>query len=163
MSEDVCYADKQLNPDMDFEKMGLNSRYGLPTKGSVKNMRECDGYCLSDDLQNRSVVPIKKGNQTPFSSEDDGSLDIMNSSDIQYGEESSVSGFRKEKKCRVLNTEAKSVTQGGMKQVFLSDSRDQTVVGTEVKSVDKAQQPRKLRKNIASYEALDYFDPLGKD
>ncbi|KAJ1427281.1 Zinc finger, CW-type [Sesbania bispinosa] len=196
MTEDVCYADKQLNPDMDFEKVGLNSRYGLPTKGSVKNMRECDEYCLSEDLQNRSVVPIKKGNQTPFSS-DAGSLDIMNSSkngsikkrklndwldnekhntlsvvgDIQYGEESSVSGFRKEKKCRVLNTEPKSVTQsddklsrkGGMKQVFLSDSRDQTAVGTEVKSVDKVQQPRKLRKNVASYEALDYFDPLGKD
>ncbi|KAJ1395192.1 Zinc finger, CW-type [Sesbania bispinosa] len=196
MTEDVCYADKELNPDMDFEKVGLSSSYGLPTKGSVKNMRECDEYCLSEDLQNRSVVPIKKGNQTPFSS-DDGSLDIMNSSksgsikkrklndwldnekhntlsvvgDIQYGEESSVSGFRKEKKCRVLNTEAKSVTQGddklsrkgGMKQVFLSDSRDQTAVGIEVKSVDKAQQPRKLRKNVASYEALDYFDPLGKD
>lgn len=195
--EGVHSADKQLNPDMDFEKVGLNSRSCLPEKAGGKNMREHDEYCLSKDVLNKSVVPLKKGDQAQFSS-DDGSLDVTNSGkngsnkkrksndwldnkkcnnplsvqgDMGSGEESNASGFRKEKKRRVLNPEEKSIAEGddilsrrgGMKQIFLSDSRDQMVVGTQVKNVDKSKQPRKLRKSVASYEDFGCFDSPGKD
>ncbi|KAK7264610.1 hypothetical protein RJT34_32219 [Clitoria ternatea] len=195
-TEDVCYADKQLNPDIEFGKVGLNSRNGLPNKTCRKNIRNYDDYCLSDDLQDKLVVPVKKGDRARFLS--NGSLDAMNSSenglskkrklsdwpdsekhsntlsldgDMQCGEQG-LRGFNKEKKCIVLNTGMKSVTEGdgklsresGMKQVPLPDSRDQMAVGTEVKNVNnKAQQPRKHRKNVASYQSLVCFDPLGKD
>lgn len=197
-TEDVCYADKQLNPDMDFENVGLNSRNGLPTKASgKKNTRARDEYCLSKDLQNKLVVPVKKVDQPQLFS-DDESLDVTNRSkngstkkrksddwldnekhnntlsvqgDMQCGEESNVGRFRKEKKFRALNTEEKSVTEdddilcrkGGMKRVLLSDSRNQMAAGTEVKSVNKVHHPWKPRKNGASYQALDCFNPLGKD
>ncbi|KAK7363607.1 hypothetical protein VNO77_05756 [Canavalia gladiata] len=192
--EDVCYADKQLNPGMEFEKVGLNSRNGLPTKAGGKNMRKYVDYCLSDNLQRKLVVPVKKGDQAQFSS--DGSLDATNSrkngsvkerklsdrldnerhnklsleGDVQCGGEGNL-GYQKEKKYIVLNTETKSVTEdddklqreSGMKRGFLSDSRDQMAVRTEVKSVSKVQQPRKNRKNVTSYQAFDCFDPLSKD
>ncbi|XP_061349135.1 cysteine-tryptophan domain-containing zinc finger protein 7-like [Gastrolobium bilobum] len=197
-TEDVSYTDKQPNPGMHFEKVGPNSRNGLPTKASGKNMRKYDEHCLSEDLQDTLVVPVKKGNRAQSSS-GDGSLGVMNSNkndcsikkrkskdwldnekhndtmslqdDMCCGEEGNVRGFMKEKKYRVLNTEAKPVSvgddklsiEGGMKRVFLSNSRDQTTVTTELKSVDKAQQTRKLRKNIASRQALDCFDTLRKD
>ncbi|TKY54131.1 MORC family CW-type zinc finger protein 4 [Spatholobus suberectus] len=194
-TEDICYADKQLNPGMEFRKVGLNSRNGLPTKASGKNMRKYDDYCLSDNLEDKLAFPVKKGDRAEFLS-DDGSLDATNSSksgsikkrkmsdwldndkhnktlslegDMQCGKEGNVN--RKEKKYVVLNTEAKSVTdsddklirESGMKRVFLSDSRDEMAVGTEVKSVNKVQQPRKHKKSVASYQALNCFDPLGKD
>ncbi|XP_027332247.1 uncharacterized protein LOC113847373 isoform X2 [Abrus precatorius] len=193
-TEDVCHADKQLNSDMEFEKKDLNSRNGFSRKSSGKDTRKYDDYCLPDNLQDKLVVPVKKRDQAQFSS-DDGSLDATNCTknslikkrklrdwlsnerhnnalsiegDKQCGEEGEVSGFMKEKKYIVLNTKAKSVTEGddelsgesGMKQGFLSDSRDQMTVGTEVKSVDKAWQPRKHQKNVTSYQALD---SLGKD
>ena len=176
-TEDVYYADKQLNPGMDFEKVDLNSRNGLPTKASGKDMWKYDEYCLSEDIQGKLVVPVKKGDQAQFLS-DDGSLDVTNNSkkdgsikkrklknwidnekhdafslqgDMRCDEEGSASGFRKEKNYKVLNSEGKSVIEGddklnregGVRRVFLSDSRDQMAVGTEVKSVDKAQPPRK--------------------
>ncbi|RDY01624.1 hypothetical protein CR513_15022, partial [Mucuna pruriens] len=194
-TEDVCYADKQLNPGMEFEKVSLKSTNGLPTKASGENMRKYDDYCWSDDLEDKLVFPVKKGDWAQFSS-DDGSMDATNSSksgsikkrkigdwldnekhnktlslegDMQCGKEGNVS--RKEKKYIVLNTETKSVTESddkliresGMKQVFLSDNRDKMAVGTEVKSVNKVQHPRKHKKSVASYQALDCLDPLSKD
>ena len=88
---------------------------------------------------------------------------------MQCGKEGNAN--KKEKKYIVLNTEAKSVTErddklireSGMKRVFSSDSRDEMAIGTEVKSVNKVQQPRKHNKIVASYQALDCFDPLSKD
>uniref|UniRef100_A0A0R0J8U8 CW-type domain-containing protein n=1 Tax=Glycine max TaxID=3847 RepID=A0A0R0J8U8_SOYBN len=194
-TEDVYYADKQLNPSMEFKKVGLNSRNGLPTKASGKNMGKYDDYCWSDDLEDKLVVPVKKGDWAQFSS-DDGSLDATNSSkigsikkrkmtdwldsekhnktlslegDMKCGKEGNVN--RREKKYIVLNMDAKSVTErddklvreSGVKRVFSSDSRDEMAIGTEVKSVNKVQQPRKHKKNVASYQALDCFDQLGKD
>ncbi|KAL2339060.1 hypothetical protein Fmac_013506 [Flemingia macrophylla] len=71
----------------------------------------------------------------------------------------------------VLNMEAKSVTESddklnrktGMKQVFLSDSSDKMAVGAELKGANKVQQHRKHKISVASYCALDYFDPLSRD
>ena len=68
----------------------------------------------------------------------------------QYGEEGNASEIRKQKKYRILSKEAKLVTEGddklskdGMRQVCLSGNRDQMAVGTEVRFVDKGNQPRK--------------------
>ncbi|KAG4378362.1 hypothetical protein GLYMA_17G024800v4 [Glycine max] len=134
-AEDVCYADKPLNPGMEFKKVGLISRNSLPTKASGRNMRKYDDYCWSDDLVDKLVVPVKKGDRAQFSS-DDGSLDATNTrksgsikkrkmadwldnekhnktlsleGNMQCGKEGNAN--KKEKKYIVLNTEAKSVTE----------------------------------------------------
>ncbi|TKY72634.1 bidirectional sugar transporter SWEET12 [Spatholobus suberectus] len=196
----VCYADKQLNPGMGLEKVALYSRNNLPTKASGKDMRNYDEYCLSEDVEdNRFPVTVKKeGDQAQVSSGGGGSLDVKNSiksdglvkkrklkdrlddekhnnsyslhGEKQYGEEGNASELRKEKKYRILNKEAKSVTEGddklskgGMREVYLSGNRDQMAVGTEVRFVDKGNQLRKHRKNIASIHASDGIDQLGKD
>lgn len=198
-TEYVCYADKQLDPDMGPEKVVLNRRNGFSTEASGKDMRKHDEYCISEDVEERSVVPVKKeGDQAQVSS-GGGSLDLKNSSKNgvpmkkrklkdwlddgshnslyslhgakQYGEEEgNASKFRKENKYKILNKEAKSVTEGddklskgGMRQVCLPGSQDQTAAGTEVRYVDKGHQPRQHRKNNASHQALDGIDLLGKD
>ncbi|RDX82563.1 hypothetical protein CR513_36627, partial [Mucuna pruriens] len=194
----VCYADKQLNPGTGLEKVALYSRNGLPIKASGKDMRKYDEYCLSEDVQEKLPVAVKKeGNQGQVSS-GGGSLDVINGSksdglmkkrklkdrlddekhnnsyslhgEKQYSEGGNASELRKEKKYTILNKEAKSVTEGddklskgGMRQVCLSGNRDQMVGGTEVRFVDKGNQPRKHRKNIASLHASDGTDQLGKD
>ncbi|CAL0325813.1 unnamed protein product [Lupinus luteus] len=193
-AEDVCYADKEMNPGVDFKKVSLNSGNDLLMKSS----RNYNEYYLSEDVQDKLVVPVKKGDQSQFSPNDvsfnvsnnskkDGSIKKRNLKDwlecekhnhtssmqydMQRGQEGLASGYRKEKKHSLLNTEAKSVPEGddklniegGVKHVFLSDSRDQMAVGTEWKSIDTAHQPRKKRKNVAPHQGLDCFDPLGKD
>ncbi|KAH1147310.1 hypothetical protein AAZX31_15G146600 [Glycine max] len=206
--ENVFYADKQLNPGMDLEKVSLYSRNSLATKASGKDMRKHDEYCLSDDVQDSLPVTVKKeGDQAQVLS-GGGSLDVINGSksglmkkrklkecmddekhnnscsshgekhnnsysshgEKQYGEEGNASEFRKEKRYRILNKEAKSLTEGdnklskgGMRQVCLSGNRDQMAVGTEVRFVDKGNQPRKHRKNTASLHASDGIGQLGKD
>ncbi|XP_027338643.1 uncharacterized protein LOC113852537 [Abrus precatorius] len=194
-TENGCYADKQLNPGTGLEKVALNSTNGLPMKASRKDMRKYDEYCLSEDAQDR--LPVKKEGDQAQALSGGGSLDVKNSSknglmkkrkrrdwlddekhnnsyslngDKQHGEEGNANEFRKEKKYKIFNKEAKSVTEGddklskgGMRQVCLSGSRDQNTVGTEERLVDKCQQPKKLRKNIASHQALDGTDQLGKD
>ncbi|KAJ1407623.1 Zinc finger, CW-type [Sesbania bispinosa] len=195
-TENVCYVDKQSNPGMNLENVALNSRNGLPTIASGKDMREYDEYCSSEDVQDRLLVPVKKEGDKAQVSSGCGSLDMKNSSndlrkkrklkdwldnekqnssyamhgDQQGGEEGNANKFRKEKKCKILNEEAKSVTdgdnklsKGGMRQVCLSGSRDQTAVGAVVRYVDKGHQPRKHRKSIASHQASDGIDPLSKD
>ncbi|XP_020226190.1 uncharacterized protein LOC109807896 [Cajanus cajan] len=194
-TEDVCYADKHLNSGLGFKKVGLNSRNGLPTKATGKNMRKYGDYDCSTNQEGKLVVPVKKGDWAQFSS-DDGSLDATNSSksgskkkrkmrdwmdneknkktlsledNMKCGKEGNIN--RREKKYIVLNMEAKSVTESddklnresGMKQVLMSDSRDEMAVGAELKSVNKVQQQRKHKKSVAANQALDYFDPLSKD
>ncbi|KAK7289956.1 hypothetical protein RIF29_04021 [Crotalaria pallida] len=192
---DVFYAERQLKPVM-FEKVGLNSRNGLPAKASGMDMRKYDEYCLSDDVQDKLLVPVKKGDQSQFLSGSE-SFDVKSGSkndgsakkrklkdwvddekhdnsfslqgDKQCGKEGNASGFRKEKKARILNTEAKLVidddklNKGGMRQVCLSSSRDQMAVGTKVKFVDKSQQLKKHRRNSASHQVSDGIGSLGKD
>jgi len=179
--EVVFYADKHLKHGMEFKRGGVNSRDDLPTKASGSD-------------NNKSVVPVKKGDQARFSS-DDSSLVATNSRQSgsikkrktndwrdKHDETSFLEGDmkrvkygnvnRKEKKYTVLNTEAKPVTESddefiketGMKQVLLPDSRDKMALGTEVKSdINKAHQPRKHKRNVASYNALDCSDPSGGD
>ena len=183
-TEDICYADEQLNPDLGLEKVGFNSRKVLPTKTSGNDMRKYDEYCLSEDVQDKLLVPTKKGDQAVVSS-GGGSLDVKNSSkhdgslkkrklkdwvdkekrcssftlqdDKHSGGEGNTSGFREEKKYAILNTESKSVTAGDDK---LNKGRKRQA---EVQVVDKALQPNKRRKNIASHQVLDGSNPLGKD
>lgn len=197
-TEDACYDEKQLKAGKGLKKVGLNSRNGLPSKASGMDMRKYDEYCLPEDEQDKLLVPVKKvGDQAQVLS-GGGSFNVKNNSknvhsvkkrklkdwldnekhngsfslqgDKQCGKEHNASGFPKEKKSRILNIEAKSVTEvddklnkGGMRQVCLSGRKDQMPVGSEVKFVDKAQKPRKHRKNTASHQSLDGIDPLGKD
>nr|KYP50137.1 hypothetical protein KK1_028121 [Cajanus cajan] len=155
-TENVCHADKQLNPGMGLEKVALYSKNGFPKKASGKDMRKYDESCLSEDVQVRLPVTAKKeGDQAQVSS-GGGSLDVKSSirsdrlmkkrklkdrpnDEKQYGEEGNVSEFRKEKKHRILNKEAKSVTE-------------------EVRFADKCNQPRKHRKSITSLHASDGID-----
>ncbi|KAL2341738.1 hypothetical protein Fmac_009678 [Flemingia macrophylla] len=196
-TENVCYADKQLNPGMGLEKVALYSRNGLPTKASGKDMRKYDEYCLSEEVQVRLPVTAKKvGDQAQVSS-GGGFLEVKRSSKSdslvkkrklkdrlddekhknshflhdgkQYSKEGNESGFRKVKKQRVLNKEAKSVVEyddklskGGMKQDCLLGNRSQMAGATEVRFVDKGNQ-RKHRKSIPSLHSSNDIDQLGKD
>ncbi|KAK7329412.1 hypothetical protein VNO77_23579 [Canavalia gladiata] len=195
-TKNVCYADKQLNPGMGLQKVALNSRNGLPTKASEKDMSRYDEYFLSEDVQDSLPVAVKKEEDQAQVSSGGGSLDVKNSSisdglvkkrklkdwlddekhnnsyshGEQYHEEGNAREYKKGKKCKTLNKEARLLTEadgklskGGMKQVCLSGSRDQIAVGTEVRVVEKGVQPRKHRKSIASHQALDGIDRLGKD
>ncbi|XP_020232563.1 uncharacterized protein LOC109812911 isoform X2 [Cajanus cajan] len=181
-TENVCHADKQLNPGMGLEKVALYSKNGFPKKASGKDMRKYDESCLSEDVQVRLPVTAKKeGDQAQVSS-GGGSLDVKSSirsdrlmkkrklkdrpnDEKQYGEEGNVSEFRKEKKHRILNKEAKSVTEGddklskgGMRQDCLLGNRGQMASATEVRFADKCNQPRKHRKSITSLHASDGID-----
>ncbi|KAI4345443.1 hypothetical protein L6164_012567 [Bauhinia variegata] len=193
-TEDLCYASEQL----DLEKVGLNSRNGLPMMASGKDMRKYDEYCLSEDGKHKLVVSVKKQGENAQFLSDGGSLEVTNNSKggdsykkrklkdwkdsikhnvtcfLQDGkpyEENIVSGFRKEKKYKVLNAEAKSVielndnlnSEGRVNQVCFSSSRDHLAVGTEVRSVDKAQQRRKQSEKVAFQQVSDSIDPLGRD
>ncbi|KAF7837845.1 uncharacterized protein G2W53_006327 [Senna tora] len=141
-TEDFWSADKQLNPSMNLEKEGQNSRNGFPTKASGKDMRKYDEYCLSDDVQNKLVVPVKKQGDQAQVSTDGESLDVKRNrkrdasmkkrkledrkdtdkpndafslqDDKQYGE-GSLSGYRKEKMFKVINMEEKSVFENNDK------------------------------------------------
>ncbi|KAK7412954.1 hypothetical protein VNO78_04742 [Psophocarpus tetragonolobus] len=192
-TENVLYANKQLNTGMGHEKVSLNSRNGLPTKASGKDMRKYDEYCLSEDVLDRLPATVKKeGDQAQVSS-GGGSLDVKNCSKSNglmkkrklkdrmddekhnnsysfHGEESNASEFGREKKYRILNKEAKSTTEGddklskgGVRQVCLSGNRDQMAVGAEVRFVDKGNRLRKHRKNGSSLHASDGVDQLGKN
>lgn len=138
-TENITSADKELNPSMDLEKVDQKSRNGFPTKASGKDMRKYDEYCLSEDVQDKLVVPAKKQGYQAQVLLDGGALDLKSNSkkdasmkkrkledwqdtdklnetfslqdDKQYGE-GSLREFRKEKKLKVLNTQGKSVTQG---------------------------------------------------
>ncbi|KAE9594249.1 putative transcription factor & chromatin remodeling CW-Zn family [Lupinus albus] len=192
--DDVCHTEKQLKPVMCLEDVGLKSRNGLPAKASGMDMRKYDDYCLSDDIQDKLLDPVKKeGNRTRSDSgsfgvknggKSDGSVkkrklkdwvdneEHNNSFSLQGNKqcdkEGNESGFRKEKKSRILDTEVKSVTEvdklnnGGITQVCLSGSNDQMAVGMKVKFVDKAQQPKKHTKDTASRQASFHIVPFGK-
>ncbi|CAL0334939.1 unnamed protein product [Lupinus luteus] len=169
-TEDVFYSEKQLKRSTGFDKVGLKSRNGQPAKASGMDVKKFDNYCLFEDVEDKLLDPVKKeGDQ---SQSDGGSFDVKHGSkngvsvkkikfkdwvdnekqgDKQCVEEGNASGFRKEKKSRILNTVAKS------------DSRDQMDVGTKVKFVDKAQQPKKHRINTASRISSDGIGELGKD
>ncbi|XP_019419776.1 PREDICTED: uncharacterized protein LOC109330169 isoform X2 [Lupinus angustifolius] len=193
--EDVCHTEKQLKPGMFLADAGLKSRNGLPEKASGMDIRKYDDFFLSDDIQDKLLDPVKKeGNRTQS---DGGSFGVKNGGKSdgsvkkrkledwvdtekhnnsfslqgtkQCDKEGNASGFRKEKKSRILNMEVKSATEGdklnngGMMQVCLSGSREQMAVRTKVKFVDKGQQPKKHRKNTASCQASDHTVPFGKD
>lgn len=193
-TEDVYCADSQL----DLDKVGLNSRKWLPMKATGKEQKS-DGYCLSVDVKDKLVVPDKKlvdnaqvlSDGVPLaaatnSSKKDVSIkkrklewtddkrhtSAMSLQDgMLYGEDGCVSGFRKEKKYRVLKTQINSDTEGdnefnrkcGMSQICLSGSKDHMAVNTEVRSVDKAQREGKHRKKVASQQTLHANGPLGRD
>ncbi|XP_019439306.1 PREDICTED: uncharacterized protein LOC109345011 isoform X2 [Lupinus angustifolius] len=195
-TEDVCYAEKQLKPSMGLYKVGLKSRNGQPAKASGVDMQKYDNYCLPEDVEDNLLDPVKKvGDQ---SQSDVESFDVKHGSkndisvkkrkfkdwvdnekhddsfsledDKQCGKEGNASGFRKEKKSRILSTEAKSVMEvddksnkGGMMHVCMSGSRDQMNVGTKVKFIDKAQKPKKHRINTESHKSLDGIGQSGKD
>ncbi|KAJ7955064.1 CW-type zinc-finger protein [Quillaja saponaria] len=90
------------------------------------------------------------------------------------GEESVESGLTKEKKDKVSKSKSKNLIsndgddnfnrKGTVTQIFLPGSKNHDAVGMgEVRSVDKHQQPRKNRKQIASQQSLDGRDGLWKD
>lgn len=141
-TEDICSADRQLNPGIDLEKVGQNSRNGFLAKASGKDMRKYDEYCLSEDAPDKLVAPIKKQRDQAQVLSDGGSLDAKSNSkkdaslkkrkledqkdgdklngtfafqdDKRHGE-GSLSGSRKEKKFKGFNTEAKSVFESNDK------------------------------------------------
>ncbi|CAJ1941046.1 unnamed protein product [Sphenostylis stenocarpa] len=192
--EVVSYADKQLKHGMKFKEVGLNSRNDIPPKASGENTRKCDDYCWSDDSKfvvpakkgDRAQFSSDDGSLDAINIKQSGSIKKRKMSEWMDDEKHNKAFYvegdmhrvkegnvnRKEKKYTVLNTEAKLATESddkfikesGVKRVFLSDSRDKTAIGTEMKSnTNKVHQPRKHKKNVASYQALDCFDPLGKD
>ncbi|KAI9123074.1 hypothetical protein K1719_005963 [Acacia pycnantha] len=140
-TEDICITDAQLSPGMDLEKVAQNSRNGFPAKASGKHMRKYDEYCLSEDVQDKLVGPLKKpGDQTlvlsnggsldlkSFSKkgsslkkrkledwQDAGKLHNMSFQDDKQYDKGSASGSKKEKKFRVLNPEEKSFTESEYK------------------------------------------------
>ncbi|CAJ1975979.1 unnamed protein product [Sphenostylis stenocarpa] len=172
-TENVFYVNKQLNPDMHLEKVSVYSRNGMPTKASGKDMRKYDEYCLSEDAQDRLPVTVtKEVDQAQGSSGLTKKRKLKDGPDDekQYGEEGDTNEFSKEKKYRILNKKAKSVTEGdnklskgGMRQVCLAGNGDQMAIGTEVRLGDKGNQLRKHRKNVASLDASDGIDQLGKN
>ncbi|KAI9122861.1 hypothetical protein K1719_005750 [Acacia pycnantha] len=139
-NEDIYITDAQLSPGMDLEKVAQNSRNGFPAKTSGKDMRKYDEYCLSEDVEDKLVGPLKKhGDQTQVSS-NGGSLDLksysrkgsslkkrkledwqdadklhMSFQDYKQYDKGSASGSKKENKFRVLNPEAKSFTESKYK------------------------------------------------
>lgn len=88
-------------------------------------------------------------------------------------EESSESGFRKEKKSRVSRTDDKELSstsgydkskrKGREARVVSSDTKNHQVDGRdENRSIDKDQQPKKLSKKIVSQQPLDGVYSLKK-
>ncbi|KAG4990523.1 hypothetical protein JHK87_023980 [Glycine soja] len=122
------------------------------------------------DVKNRSKSGLMKKRKLKEHMDDEKHNNSYSShGEKQYGEEGNASEIRKQKKYRILSKEAKLVTEGddklskdGMRLVCLSGNRDQMAVGTEVRFVDKGNQPRKHRKNVASLHASDSIDQLGK-
>ena len=207
-TQDMHYSDKHQTSDMDLVRVRVSSSTVLPTKGSGKDMRKYDEYCLSEDtkfdVKDKVLVSVKKlGDQaqilsdggsldTRKSSKKDGSLKKRRSKDwednknqmetfqnsahdggVYEKEESSESGFRKQKKFRVSKTEVKessnndaddkSNKNGRMSQILMS-SRDHPVDGMEgVRRNDKEQQPRKHKNKIASQQTMDVVDSLRRD
>lgn len=198
-TEDLYYSDKHQTSEMDLVRVRISSSAVLPTKGSGKDMRKYDEYCLSEDAKfdakDKVIVSVKKlGDQAQIMS-DGGSLDMRKSSKkggslkkrksnnwddnknqvemfqnsahdggVYEKEESSESGFRKQKKLRVSKTELKesstndddddkSNKRGRMSQLILS-SRDNPVV---------EQQLRKHKKKVSSKQNVDVVDSLRRD
>ncbi|XP_014505537.1 uncharacterized protein LOC106765429 [Vigna radiata var. radiata] len=191
--EVVGNADKHLKHGMDYKKVGLNSRNDLPTKASGENTTRYDDYCSSDDNKfvvpvkkgDGAQFSSDDGSLDATNSRQSGSVKERKMSDWRDNEKHNEtlymegdmhrvknSNVNKKQKYTVLNTEAKPVIESDdefikeskMKRAFLPASRDKMSTGTEVKSdINMARQPRKHKKNVASYQALDCFDPSGGD
>ncbi|KAK7266016.1 hypothetical protein RIF29_18655 [Crotalaria pallida] len=103
------------------------------------NKRE---YCLSDDVQDRLDSILVRW--------------VISS----VAKRVMQMDLGRKNESRILNTKAKSVIDDDklnkgevrLRQVCLSGSSDQMVVGTKVKFVDKSQQSKKNRRNIASHQ-----------
>ncbi|KAM3707663.1 hypothetical protein ACB094_02G042500 [Castanea mollissima] len=207
-TEDLYYSDKHQTSEMDLVRVRISSSAVLPTKGSGKDMRKYDEYCLSEnakfDAKDKVIVSVKKlGDQAQIMS-DGGSLDMRKSSKkdgslkkrksnnwddnknqvemfqnsahdggVYEKEESSESGFRKQKKPRVSKTELKesstndddddkSNKRGRMSQIILS-SRDHPVDGMEEVRRNNEQQVRKHKKKVSSKQNVDFVDSLRRD
>ncbi|KAL4642890.1 hypothetical protein ACB092_02G052500 [Castanea dentata] len=207
-TEDLYYSDKHQTSEMDLVRVRISSSAVLPTKGSGKDMRKYDEYCLSEnakfDAKDKVIVSVKKlGDQAQIMS-DGGSLDMRKSSKkdgslkkrksnnwddnknqvemfqnsahdggVYEKEESSESGFRKQKKPRVSKTELKesstndddddkSNKRGRMSQIILS-SRDHPVDGMEEVGRNDEQQVRKHKKKVSSKQNVDFVDSLRRD
>ncbi|KAM3755481.1 hypothetical protein ACB098_02G042700 [Castanea mollissima] len=207
-TEDLYYSDKHQTSEMDLVRVRISSSAVLPTKGSGKDMRKYDEYCLSEnakfDAKDKVIVSVKKlGDQAQIMS-DGGSLDMRKSSKkdgslkkrksnnwddnknqvemfqnsahdggVYEKEESSESGFRKQKKPRVSKTELKesstndddddkSNKRGRMSQIILS-SRDHPVDGMEEVRRNDEQQVRKHKKKVSSKQNVDFVDSLRRD
>ncbi|XP_059435060.1 cysteine-tryptophan domain-containing zinc finger protein 7-like isoform X2 [Corylus avellana] len=79
-TEDKSYADKHRTSKMDSDRGHISAITALPTKGSGKDMRKYDEYCLSEDtkldVRDKVLVSVKKlGDQAQVLS-DGGSLDM---------------------------------------------------------------------------------------
>ncbi|XP_028781447.1 uncharacterized protein LOC114737664 isoform X2 [Neltuma alba] len=199
-TEDVHYSDGHLNRGTDQDMVEPISRKCSSMKVSWKCIEKYGNYCLSEDTKDKSVVPPKKLEdqaQVLSSSVALGEVNVSNEDESmkkrklkdwmddkkqnnllsrqdcgQYREEGSVSGFRKERKRRVLKTQINSDAEGdiefdqkgGRSRICLSGSRDDMDVDTEeIGNSDKAQQRRKHKIKVASQRALDCNDPLGRD
>ncbi|KAJ9181948.1 hypothetical protein P3X46_005991 [Hevea brasiliensis] len=134
-TENASHTDKYHNSDMDLGRMGLNSKSGLSTKASGKEVWKSNEHFSGDlkfDRKEKLLVSMKKlGDRTQMSS-DGGSLNMGTSDKInismkkrklrewqdnQNGANSSLSakekgecvGLKKEKKSRVSKSGASSM------------------------------------------------------
>ncbi|KAB1214027.1 hypothetical protein CJ030_MR5G017290 [Morella rubra] len=206
--DDMHHADKNPTSKVDLGRVRISSSTVLPTKGSAKDFRKHDDYCLSEDrkcdVKDKVLVADKKLGDQPPGLSGGGSLDVKMSSSsaislkkrkskdqrdkkneietfpnsapdgrVPEKEESSESGFRKEKKLKVSKTEVKdsgsndaddkSNKKGRMSESFLSGTRNHPVDRMEVGRNDKDQLLRKQKKKIASEQTMDIVDSLRRD
>lgn len=79
-TEDMSYADKHRTSKMDLGRGHISASTALPTKGSGKDMRKYDEYCLSEDtkldVRDKVLVSVKKLGDQAQVSLDGGSLDM---------------------------------------------------------------------------------------
>jgi len=153
--DDYCWSD--------------DNKFVVPAKKGDRAQFSSDDGSL-DATNSRQSGSIKERKTSDWQDNEKHNKTLYLEGDIHRVENSNVN--RKQKKYTVLNTAAKPITasddefikESEMKRAFLPDSRDKMGIGTEVKSdMNKAHQPRKHKKNVASYQALDCFDPSGGD
>ncbi|XP_022741106.1 uncharacterized protein LOC111292786 isoform X2 [Durio zibethinus] len=186
---EVIYAtDKHHSSNLDPRRVGLSSSTGLLTQAngrSVQNYNECSNSGdVKHDMKEGSVVCVKKLVDQTEASSDGGLLDMricdkrasvkkrkledwqdsQNGHDIFMKEESSESGFRNEKKSRVSEIEGKQSHRNDGDGTSNRKSMDDLIGGIEeVRSIDRNQQPSKLKKKSSPQKTLDGLGSSRRD